>query len=192
MSIPKNSTRFSASSVREQMSLLMLLVCLAILIRQSISRELTRYAVVESGARKKKSRGGLNIFQFAQTVEHDAWEDEQRRQALQVHRECLGMWIMFICDSSRKKYLVLQAKIRKRTTLNPLHLQLLPQTPSHLPRPSPANKKMIRAATTPLSNIKMIPNPKNRSVEFQQARTHIVLLVFVFIQLPTLCCVSKT
>lgn len=73
------------------MSLLMLLVCLAILIRQSISRELTRYAVVESGARKKKSRGGLNIFQFAQTVEHDAWEDEQRRQALQVRRECLGM-----------------------------------------------------------------------------------------------------
>jgi hypothetical protein len=39
--------------------------------------------VVESRSRKKKSRGDLNVFQFAQTVEHDAWADEKRRQDLQ-------------------------------------------------------------------------------------------------------------
>jgi hypothetical protein len=39
--------------------------------------------VVESRFRKKKSRGDINVFQFAQTVEHDAWADEKRRQNLQ-------------------------------------------------------------------------------------------------------------
>jgi len=42
------------------------------------------HTVVESRSRKKKSRGDLNVFQFAQTVEHDAWADEKRRQDLQV------------------------------------------------------------------------------------------------------------
>ncbi|KIJ14928.1 hypothetical protein PAXINDRAFT_12198 [Paxillus involutus ATCC 200175] len=39
--------------------------------------------VVESRVRRKKSRGGVDVFQFAQTVEHDAWEDQQLRQNLQ-------------------------------------------------------------------------------------------------------------
>ncbi|KAF9462991.1 hypothetical protein BDZ94DRAFT_1298106 [Collybia nuda] len=39
--------------------------------------------VVESRVRRKKSRGGIGVFQFAQTVEHDVWEDEQRQQAIQ-------------------------------------------------------------------------------------------------------------
>ncbi|KAF7977701.1 hypothetical protein HWV62_2962 [Athelia sp. TMB] len=39
--------------------------------------------VVESRVRKKRSRKGLNVFQFAQTVEEDTWEDEKRRQDLQ-------------------------------------------------------------------------------------------------------------
>jgi hypothetical protein len=43
-------------------------------------------SVVENRARKKRSPKGLNIFQFAQTVEHDAWEDEKRRRDLQVCR----------------------------------------------------------------------------------------------------------
>lgn len=34
--------------------------------------------------RKKRSRKGLNVFQFAQTVEEDTWEDEKRRKDLQV------------------------------------------------------------------------------------------------------------
>ncbi|KIM78501.1 hypothetical protein PILCRDRAFT_824407 [Piloderma croceum F 1598] len=38
--------------------------------------------VVENRARKKRSPRGLNIFQFAQTVEQDAWEDEKRRKDL--------------------------------------------------------------------------------------------------------------
>jgi hypothetical protein len=41
--------------------------------------------VVESRARKKKTRGGMDVFQFAQTIEADAWEDEKRRRDLQVN-----------------------------------------------------------------------------------------------------------
>ncbi|KAI6030803.1 hypothetical protein F5J12DRAFT_918912 [Pisolithus orientalis] len=41
--------------------------------------------VVESRSRRKKSRGGgLDVFQFAQTVETDAWDDVKARQNLQV------------------------------------------------------------------------------------------------------------
>ncbi|KAI9568329.1 hypothetical protein HD554DRAFT_758683 [Boletus coccyginus] len=39
--------------------------------------------VVESRFRRKKSRGGVDVFQFAQTVEPDAWEDNALRQNLQ-------------------------------------------------------------------------------------------------------------
>lgn len=40
--------------------------------------------VVESRSRRKKSRGGgLDVFQFAQTVETDAWDDVKARQNLQ-------------------------------------------------------------------------------------------------------------
>lgn len=38
---------------------------------------------MESRVRKKRSRKGLNVFQFAQTVEEDTWEDEKRRKDLQ-------------------------------------------------------------------------------------------------------------
>lgn len=54
-----------------------------------------RALVVESRARRKKSRGGVGIFQFAQTVEQDAWEDEQRRKDLQVSRVVSGSDIIF-------------------------------------------------------------------------------------------------
>ncbi|KIK59268.1 hypothetical protein GYMLUDRAFT_85937 [Collybiopsis luxurians FD-317 M1] len=39
--------------------------------------------VVESGARRKKSRGGTGVFQFARTVEEGAWEDEEQQKAIQ-------------------------------------------------------------------------------------------------------------
>ncbi|KAF9235188.1 hypothetical protein BU15DRAFT_78283 [Melanogaster broomeanus] len=39
--------------------------------------------VVESRFRRKKSRGGLDVFQFAQTVENDTWDDQQLRKSLQ-------------------------------------------------------------------------------------------------------------
>ena len=42
------------------------------------------HLVVESRVRRKKSRGGVGVFQFAQTVEQDAWKDEKRQMALQV------------------------------------------------------------------------------------------------------------
>ncbi|KAJ7043837.1 hypothetical protein C8F04DRAFT_1250469 [Mycena alexandri] len=40
------------------------------------------YPFVES-RRRKKSRGGVGVFQFAQTVEHDAWEDDKRKRDIE-------------------------------------------------------------------------------------------------------------
>ncbi|KAJ7242865.1 hypothetical protein B0H12DRAFT_1131694 [Mycena haematopus] len=41
-------------------------------------------ALVVESRRRKKSRGGVGVFQFAQTVEHDAWEDERRKRDLEA------------------------------------------------------------------------------------------------------------
>lgn len=40
--------------------------------------------MIESRVRRKKSRGGIGVFQFAQTVEYDAWADEKRQKDIQV------------------------------------------------------------------------------------------------------------
>lgn len=42
------------------------------------------HSVVDPGDRRKKSKGGTGIFQFAETVEEKAWTDEQEKKALQV------------------------------------------------------------------------------------------------------------
>ncbi|KDR82625.1 hypothetical protein GALMADRAFT_238041 [Galerina marginata CBS 339.88] len=39
--------------------------------------------VIESRVRRKKSRGGIGLFQYAQTVENDVWEDENRQKDIQ-------------------------------------------------------------------------------------------------------------
>ncbi|KAG7447893.1 uncharacterized protein BT62DRAFT_929994 [Guyanagaster necrorhizus] len=39
--------------------------------------------VVESGIRRKKSRGGMGVFKFAQTVEDRAWSDQKLHQQIQ-------------------------------------------------------------------------------------------------------------
>ncbi|GLB38275.1 putative transcription factor Iwr1 [Lyophyllum shimeji] len=39
--------------------------------------------VVESRVRRKKSRPGIGVFKFAQTVESDVWEDEKRAKDIQ-------------------------------------------------------------------------------------------------------------
>ncbi|KAJ6511980.1 hypothetical protein C8R47DRAFT_1092967 [Mycena vitilis] len=40
-------------------------------------------ALVVESRRRKKSRGGVGVFQFAQTVEHDAWEDDKRKRDIE-------------------------------------------------------------------------------------------------------------
>ncbi|KAJ6466386.1 hypothetical protein C8R45DRAFT_839220 [Mycena sanguinolenta] len=35
------------------------------------------------GMLSKKSRGGVGVFEFAQTVEHDAWEDDRRKRDIE-------------------------------------------------------------------------------------------------------------
>ncbi|KAF8654619.1 hypothetical protein AX16_003530 [Volvariella volvacea WC 439] len=39
--------------------------------------------VVESRERRKKSKGGLGVFQFAHTVEGGAWDDEKQQKVIQ-------------------------------------------------------------------------------------------------------------
>jgi hypothetical protein len=40
--------------------------------------------VVERNVRRKKSRGGVGVFQYAQTVEDDVWKDEKSQKDIQV------------------------------------------------------------------------------------------------------------
>ncbi|KAI0088498.1 hypothetical protein BDY19DRAFT_947965 [Irpex rosettiformis] len=40
--------------------------------------------VVEGGARRKKTKGPMNVFQFAETVEPTTWHDERQKQDLQT------------------------------------------------------------------------------------------------------------
>ena len=59
-----------------------------ILTTVSIDR-LAGHSVVESRVRRKKSRGGIGVFQYAQTVEQDAWNDVQQQRHLRV-RLCVS------------------------------------------------------------------------------------------------------
>ncbi|KAH9950616.1 hypothetical protein B0H21DRAFT_819076 [Amylocystis lapponica] len=46
--------------------------------------------VVDSRPRRKKSRGTMNVFQFAETVEQAAWDDEQQKKDLQTRLSSLA------------------------------------------------------------------------------------------------------
>jgi hypothetical protein len=41
-------------------------------------------SVVESRVRRKKAKGGRDVFQFIQTVEETVWEDKKLQETLQV------------------------------------------------------------------------------------------------------------
>ncbi|KAI0671088.1 hypothetical protein C8Q78DRAFT_973889 [Trametes maxima] len=53
--------------------------------------------VVDSAPRRKRSRGGLNVFQYAGTVDQAAWNDEQQKKALEERLAGLAR------DSTQKK-----------------------------------------------------------------------------------------
>ncbi|KAI0655602.1 hypothetical protein C8Q70DRAFT_1018812 [Cubamyces menziesii] len=53
--------------------------------------------VVDSAPRRKRSRGGLNVFQYAGTVEQAAWDDEQQKKELEERLAGLAR------DSTQKK-----------------------------------------------------------------------------------------
>ncbi|KAI0051508.1 hypothetical protein FA95DRAFT_1554601 [Auriscalpium vulgare] len=46
--------------------------------------------VIESRVRRKKSRGGLDVFQFAETVGPEAWKDQQQTRHLQERISALA------------------------------------------------------------------------------------------------------
>ncbi|KAI0785160.1 hypothetical protein C8Q75DRAFT_776205 [Abortiporus biennis] len=46
--------------------------------------------VIDSTPRRKKSKGGLNVFQFAERVEDNAWNDEQQKKDLEARLTSLA------------------------------------------------------------------------------------------------------
>ncbi|KAH8085948.1 hypothetical protein BXZ70DRAFT_1067833 [Cristinia sonorae] len=46
--------------------------------------------VVEAKARRKRSKGALNVFKFAETVEESAWDDEQQKRDIEARISSLA------------------------------------------------------------------------------------------------------
>ncbi|KAF8158231.1 hypothetical protein B0H34DRAFT_674684 [Crassisporium funariophilum] len=53
-------------------------------IKRKRNEEPLEALVVESRVRRKKSRGGVGVFQYAQTVENADWDDAQRQKDIQA------------------------------------------------------------------------------------------------------------
>ena len=66
------------------------------------------HAVVDAAPSRKKSRGGLNVFQYAGTVEEAAWNDEQQKKALEVRERtdlvhmCHSLLLLLAWGSQRR------------------------------------------------------------------------------------------
>jgi len=58
--------------------------CTILRIKRKRNEEPLDALVVDSRVRRKKSRGGVGVFQYAQTVENDAWDDVQRQKDIQA------------------------------------------------------------------------------------------------------------
>ncbi|KAF8798860.1 hypothetical protein BYT27DRAFT_7202578 [Phlegmacium glaucopus] len=58
--------------------------CTILRIKRKRNEEPLDALVVDSRVRRKKSRGGVGVFQYAQTVENDAWDDAQRQKDIQA------------------------------------------------------------------------------------------------------------
>ncbi|KAF8742274.1 hypothetical protein AX14_005449 [Amanita brunnescens Koide BX004] len=57
--------------------------CTILRIKRKRNEEPLDALVVESRVRRKKSRGGMDVFQFAQTVEDDAWKDDKMKKVIE-------------------------------------------------------------------------------------------------------------
>lgn len=51
-----------------------------------------------SRARRRKIRGKFDVFQFAETVEQTAWEDEKQKRDLQVRVLCSDRFVRLHLD----------------------------------------------------------------------------------------------
>jgi len=58
--------------------------CTILRIKRKRNEEPLDALVVDSRVRRKKSRGGVGVFQYAQTVENDAWDDVQGQKDIQA------------------------------------------------------------------------------------------------------------
>lgn len=63
------------------------------------------HAVVESRIRRKKSRGGVGVFQYAHTVEDGAWQDEKSQKDIQVSYLSLVCYSELYAHKPRIQYL---------------------------------------------------------------------------------------
>ncbi|KAI0754619.1 hypothetical protein C8Q80DRAFT_1139964 [Daedaleopsis nitida] len=90
--------------------------------------------VVDAAPSRKKSKGGLNVFQYAGTVEEAEWNDEQQKRALETRLAGLAR------DSSARKREVQEMS-------NPA--AAAQGIPSHLPAVSPARSVHSAPAFSP-------------------------------------------
>ena len=122
--------------------------------------------MVESTVRKKKSRGGLNVFQFAQTVEDNTWEDDQQRMALRVcSTSLLFLSLLKQCtDHNRMKYLAL----RKLTPRLGMYRQ------PRLKRSHPLPLLVPEAILSTVNGIQLYSTKRFHSPDFQRARMLLV------------------
>ena len=66
--------------------------------------------VVESSIPRKKSKNAVGVFQYAQTVENDAWDDAQRQRDIQVRSNQLAP-LLISYHLRRNKYHALLSKM---------------------------------------------------------------------------------
>ncbi|CAL1713507.1 unnamed protein product [Somion occarium] len=69
--------------------------------------------VVDQGPRKKRSKAGLNVFRFAETVEVEAWEDERKKKDLEERITALAR------ESSKKKQTIPETSVIPAEPIQP-------------------------------------------------------------------------
>ena len=117
--------------------------------------------------RKKKSRGGLNVFQFAQTVEDNTWEDDQQRMALRVRSTTFLLFLSLLkqcTDHNRMKY----PALRKLTPRLGMYRQ------PRLKRSHPLPLLVHEAILSTVNGIQLYSTKRFHSPDFQRARMLLV------------------
>jgi len=92
--------------------------CTILRIKRKRNEEPLDALVVDSRVRRKKSRGGVGVFQYAQTVENDAWDDVQRQKDIQA----------------KITQLSLETAAKAERQPLPTAADLVPPSPSHPPK----------------------------------------------------------
>ncbi len=117
-------------------------------------------AVVESRVRRKKYRGGVGVFQYAHTVEGDAWKDEKSQKDIQVsHSLNIEVRYRLTCIS------IVQERISRLAKEDVVKLQEKPEVArpeSEIPSSPIRSKKVQTPRYTIVSTDEQEPPTKRR------------------------------